>query len=66
MVNDALSEAAARMKGAVRALEDVLATIRTGRASPVLVEKLPVEYYGTPTPLIQLATISAPEPPNWA
>lgn len=62
MVNEALSEAASRMKGAVRSLEDVLATIRTGRASPVLVEKLPVEYYGTPTPLIQLATISAPEP----
>jgi ribosome recycling factor len=62
MVNEALSESATRMKGAVRALEDVLATIRTGRASPVLVEKLPVEYYGSPTPLIQLATISAPEP----
>jgi ribosome recycling factor len=37
-------------------------TIRTGRASPALVERLPVEYYGTPTPLNQLATISVPEP----
>jgi ribosome recycling factor len=62
MVNEALAEATARMKGAVRSLEDDLATIRTGRASPALVEKLQVEYYGSPTPLMQLATISAPEP----
>ncbi len=62
MVNDALAEADSRMKGAVRALEEDLAAIRTGRASPALVERLSVEYYGTPTPLVQLATISAPEP----
>jgi ribosome recycling factor len=62
MVKDALIEAETRMKGAVRVLEDDLATIRTGRASPALVERLPIEYYGTPTPLMQLATISAPEP----
>jgi ribosome recycling factor len=62
MVNDALVEAETRMKGAVRALEEDLAGIRTGRASPVLIERLPVEYYGTPTPLVQLATISVPEP----
>jgi ribosome recycling factor len=62
MVKDALIEAETRMKGAVRALEDDLATIRTGRASPALVERLPIEYYGSPTPLMQLATISAPEP----
>jgi len=62
MVKDALAEAESRMRGAVRSLEDDLATIRTGRASPALVERLLVEYYGTPTPLMQLATISAPEP----
>lgn len=62
MVNDVLTEAEARIKGAVRALEEDLAAIRTGRASPALVEKLDVEYYGTPTALVQLATISAPEP----
>jgi ribosome recycling factor len=39
-----------------------LAAVRTGRASPALVEKLLVEYYGQPTPLIQLASISVPEP----
>jgi len=62
MVNDALVEAESRMKGAVHSLEDDLAAIRTGRASPVLIERLPIEYYGTPTPLVQLATISVPEP----
>jgi ribosome recycling factor len=62
MVNDALKEAENRMKGAIRSFEDDLATIRTGRASPALVERLSVEYYGNPTPIMQLATISAPEP----
>ncbi len=62
MVKDALTEAENRMAGAVRSLEEDLATIRTGRASPALVERLSVEYYGTPTTLVQLATISAPEP----
>lgn len=62
MVKDALAEGETRMTGAVRALEEDLATIRTGRASPALIEKLPILYYGNPTPLMQLATISAPEP----
>lgn len=62
MVKDALNEAEQKMKSAITALEEHLGTIRTGRASPALVEKLPVEYYGTPTPLQQLATISVPEP----
>ncbi len=62
MVKDALHATEERMKGAVRTLEETLGTIRTGRASPTLVEKLMVNYYDTPTPLMQLATISAPEP----
>ncbi len=62
MVQDALNEANARMVSAVKSLEDDLSTIRTGRASPALVEKLSVVYYDNPTPLMQLATISAPEP----
>jgi ribosome recycling factor len=62
MIKDALSEAKSRMTGAVRAQEEDLAAIRTGRASPAIAEKVMVDYYGTPTPLIQLATISAPEP----
>jgi len=43
-------------------LEEDLSGIRTGRASPALVERLPVNYYGTNTPMIQLASISVPEP----
>src|SRR4030065_103470 len=61
MLKEAHIEAEERMKGAVEALEEDLGGIRTGRASPALVEKLPVEYYGMPTPLMQLATISVPE-----
>jgi ribosome recycling factor len=62
MVKEALSEAEERMKGAIQALNDDLAGIRTGRASPALVERITVEYYGIPTPLVQLASISVPEP----
>ncbi len=62
MIKDALGEAEDRMKGAITALVNDLSTVRTGRASPALVERLDVEYYGTPTPLQQLASISAPEP----
>jgi ribosome recycling factor len=57
-----LKDAETRMHGAIQSLSDDLAGIRTGRASPALVEKLPVEYYGAPTPLMQLASISVPEP----
>jgi ribosome recycling factor len=62
MLNDVYAEAKTRMKGAVQALEEDLAAVRTGRASPALVEKLQVEYYGVLTPLIQLASIGVPEP----
>ena len=61
MLKEIYSDAENRMKGAIQALEEDLATIRTGRASPSLVEKLAVEYYGTPTNLVQLATITVPE-----
>ena len=62
MIKEALKEAEAKMKTSLQALEEDLSRIRTGRASPALVEKLPVEYYGTPTSLMQLASISVPEP----
>lgn len=62
MIKDILSSAETRMRGAIQVLHDDLTAIRTGRASPGLVEKLPVEYYGAPTPLLQLASISVPEP----
>ena len=62
MIKDMLSSAESRMRGAIQVLHDDLAAIRTGRANPGLVEKMAVEYYGTPTPLMQLASISVPEP----
>jgi ribosome recycling factor len=62
VIKDILKDAETRMNGAIHALTDDLATIRTGRASPALVERLHVEYYGAPTPLMQLASISIPEP----
>jgi ribosome recycling factor len=62
MLNEVYRETESRMKGAVTALEEDLSGIRTGRANPGLVEKLPIEYYGVQTPLIQLASISVPEP----
>ena len=62
MLKDIYNEAETRMKGAIQALEEDLAGIRTGRATPALVERLQVEYYGSPTPLIQLASIGVPEP----
>jgi len=62
MIKETIKEAEIHMKSALQALTDDLAAIRTGRASPVLVEKLPVEYYGMPTPLMQLANINVPEP----
>jgi len=62
VIKDILSDAEARMRGAIQVLHDDLAAIRTGRASPSLIEKLPIEYYGAPTPLMQLASISVPEP----
>ena len=61
MIKDILADAEHRMKSALQVLHDDLAGVRTGRASPALVEKLPIEYYGNPTPLMQLASISVPE-----
>ena len=61
MVKDTLNQGEAKMKKAVEALGHHLNSIRTGRASPALVEHLHVEYYGTDMPLNQLANISAPE-----
>jgi len=62
MIDDYLKDATNRMKKAVEALREDLMSIRTGRASPALVERLRVDYYGTSTPLNQMAAISTPEP----
>jgi ribosome recycling factor len=62
VIKDLLKDAEHRMQGAIKILTDELAGIRTGRANPALVERLTVNYYDAPTPLMQLASISVPEP----
>jgi len=62
MIQDVLTDAEGRMAKAMDALRRDLTSIRTGRASPSLVDRLTVDYYGTSTPLNQLAGISVPEP----
>jgi ribosome recycling factor len=62
MIEDVLKDAEDRMKKAIEVLHRDLTSIRTGRASPALIDRLNIEYYGTPMPLNQLASISAPEP----
>jgi ribosome recycling factor len=62
VIKDLLKDIESRMRSAISVLEHDLSGIRTGRAHPGLVEKIHVEYYGADTPLIQLASISVPEP----
>ncbi|MDD3826306.1 MAG: ribosome recycling factor [Anaerolineaceae bacterium] len=62
MIDDLMEELRGRMTKSVDALQEELLGIRTGRASPALVERLQVEYYGTLTPLNQMASIAVPEP----
>jgi ribosome recycling factor len=62
MIDPVLREAETKMSKSVEHFATELATIRTGRANPALIDKVMVPYYGTPTPLNQLAQISAPEP----
>ncbi len=62
MIQDVLADTESRMTKALDALRRDLGSVRTGRASPSLVDRLVVEYYGTLTPLNQLAGISVPEP----
>jgi ribosome recycling factor len=62
MSSEILAEAERKMARAVEAMERDLAGVRTGRASTSLVERILVDYYGTQTPLNQLAGISVPEP----
>jgi ribosome recycling factor len=62
VLKDVLKEAHAHMDKTIEALHNDLRSIRTGRASPALLENLKVDYYGAPTPLNQLAGVSVPEP----
>ena len=61
MIADVLSDATARMHKAVEVAKDDFASVRTGRANPQLFQKIMVSYYGTPTPLAQLASLQNPE-----
>jgi ribosome recycling factor len=62
MLKDVLKDARGRMQGAVDSLDHDLDGFRTGRASTSLVDRIMVDYYGTPTPMNQISTITAPEP----
>lgn len=61
MIDDVFASAEDRMKKTLHAEERELSTIRTGRARPALIENLQVEYYGSPTPLSQVASIKVPD-----
>ncbi len=61
MIADVLADAGTRMDRAVEAAKDDFATVRTGRANPQLFQKILVDYYGTPTPLAQLASLNNAE-----
>ena len=62
MSSQTLAKSEPKMRRAVEVMERDFSAIRTGRASPAIVERIAVDYYGTATPLNQLAGISVPEP----
>jgi ribosome recycling factor len=61
VIEDFIQDATRRMDRSIEAAHEHFNTVRTGRASAALLDRIQVEYYGTPTPLKQLATINAPE-----
>jgi ribosome recycling factor len=61
MIDELLADASERMSKSVESTQHEFGTVRTGRASPALLERVTVDYYGALTPLNQLSTISAPE-----
>ena len=62
MINDVITDAKARMQKAIEAVRHEFASLRTGRASPTLLEQIRVDYYGVATPITQVATVTVPEP----
>ncbi|MCL1917978.1 MAG: ribosome recycling factor [Peptococcaceae bacterium] len=62
MIEDIMADAEERMKKTIDLLRRELATVRAGRANPAMLDKILVDYYGTPTPINQMATIAVPEP----
>ena len=61
MISDVLSDAGERMSKTVEAAKDDFSTVRSGRANPQLFQRILVDYYGSPTPLAQLASLQNPE-----
>ena len=61
-IEDFVSDATGRMNKSVEATHDHFNSVRTGRASPAILDRIQIDYYGTPTPLKNLATINVPEP----
>ena len=61
MISDVMTEATDKMNKAVEVAKDDFSTVRTGRANPALFQKVLVDYYGSPTPLAQLASMQNPE-----
>ncbi|WP_295011216.1 ribosome recycling factor [uncultured Microbacterium sp.] len=61
MIADVLADTTSRMQRAVEAAKEDFSTVRTGRANPQMFQKILVDYYGTPTPLAQLASLANPE-----
>ena len=62
VIDDFIKDATHRMDKSVEATHDHFNSVRTGRASPALLDRIQVDYYGTPTPLKNIATINVPEP----
>ncbi|MCL1853318.1 MAG: ribosome recycling factor [Peptococcaceae bacterium] len=62
MIEDILNSAEERMNKTIDLLRRELASIRAGQANPAMLDKIMVDYYGTPTPINQMATIAVPEP----
>jgi len=62
VIEDFIGDATQRMSKSVEATHEHFNSVRTGRASAALLDRITIEYYGTPTPLKNMATISAPEP----
>ena len=62
MIEDFISDATSRMDKSVEATHEHFNSVRTGRATPALLDRITIEYYSTPTPLKNMATINAPEP----
>ena len=62
MINDVIKDVQHRMDGALEALHREFKTLRTGRANAAMLDGIHVDYYGTPTPLAQVASLKVPEP----